>query len=346
MRLYILIFAAILATACGKKETAKIVSVEPIDLDAIYVKTAPITSGNGTLPIVASGIVTTGNEAKPSFKTGGVIATALVKEGDSVQKGQLLATLNLTEINAYLQQAQEGVAKAERDQIRVKNLLADSVATLEQLQNVTSGLEIARRTLEIAKFNVAYSEARSPISGKVIKQIQRAGEVVGPGMPIYYILGLGNADWKISVGLSDKDWARTRVGDAATVRMDAFPGQVFAAKVTRVADVGNPMSGTFDVEVKLSNPPKMAAGLVTNVEIKPSKSGTYVLLPIETLASSDGPNGVVFVAENGIARKKNVTIVQLLGDKVAIGSGLEGVTEVVSAGVGFLKDGDKIVVNK
>ncbi|MBK7633850.1 MAG: biotin/lipoyl-binding protein [Saprospiraceae bacterium] len=145
-------------------------------------------------------------EARPSFKTGGVIKKTYVKEGDIVSKGQLLATLEMQEINAQVQQAEEGLQKVLRDKNRVGNLYKDSVATLEQYQNVTSAYEVAKRTSEIAQFNRLYSEVRAPISGKIIKQIMYSGEITGPGNPIYAILGVGKSDWVIQAGLTDRDW--------------------------------------------------------------------------------------------------------------------------------------------
>ncbi|MGY0039503.1 biotin/lipoyl-binding protein [Pedobacter sp. NJ-S-72] len=82
-------------------------------------------SSNATIAV--SGQFTTDDEVLLSFKTGGIINSLLVKEGDAVKKGQLLATLNLTEINAQVQQTQLSYEKAKRDYQRTKNLYSDSV---------------------------------------------------------------------------------------------------------------------------------------------------------------------------------------------------------------------------
>jgi multidrug efflux pump subunit AcrA (membrane-fusion protein) len=92
-------------------------------------------------------------ESKPAFKTGGVIERTFFKEGDHVQEGQLLATLHMAEINAQVDQARKGVEKTTRDLARVKNLYADSVATLEQYQNVQTANDVSNETLKIALFN-------------------------------------------------------------------------------------------------------------------------------------------------------------------------------------------------
>src|SRR5262245_23208964 len=111
--------------------------------DIIPVKTIALDNNVQTGIINASGQFTTDDEAMLSFKTGGVIERIFVKEGDAMRKGQMLTTLNLTEINAQVQQAQLAYEKAKRDYQRTMNLHNDSVATLEQLQNAKTGLDLA-----------------------------------------------------------------------------------------------------------------------------------------------------------------------------------------------------------
>ena len=93
--------------------------------------------------IEVSGQFTTEDETFLSFKTGGIINQVLVKEGDQVHKGQLVATLHPDEINAQVQQVKSNYEKALRDYTRYSNLYRDSVATLEQLQNAKTTLDIA-----------------------------------------------------------------------------------------------------------------------------------------------------------------------------------------------------------
>src|SRR5690606_21961822 len=191
----ILIFISVsgILSGCGEKKSNTPAS-SAADMTTV-VKVEDVLSSNDARVISGIGIVMSESEARPSFKTGGVIDKTFVKEGDLVQKGQLLATLHLDEIQAQVSQAREGLQKAERDAKRVKNLYMDSVATLEQWQNANTAFEVAKRSLEIAKFNQDYSQVRSPISGKIVKQLMKSGEVTGPGTPVYVVMGIGNQDW-------------------------------------------------------------------------------------------------------------------------------------------------------
>ncbi len=339
----------ILIGACQKKDGAgtEEAAATKTFSTAFYVKTTPVLQNNLSGGIHVTGVLQSDTDAKPSFKTGGIIAKTYVKEGDQVRKGQLLARLNMTEIDAQATQAQFALDKALRDQQRAKNLYADSIATLEQLQNATTAVDMAKKTLQIAQFNVAYSEIRSPINGKVVTQMMHEGEVTGPGTPVFFIIGVAQADWKLVAGLTDRDWSRAAVGNQAKISLDAYPGLEMTGKVKRLSDVANLQSGTFDVEISVpSKDKRLAAGLLAHVEISPKAGSDFPVIPIEALVSSNGKSGVVYVPQDGHAQKRIVQIQQFQGEQVAILSGLENVTEVITAGSGFLEDGDEIVVEK
>lgn len=314
--------------------------------EAFHVRTAPVVMSDLSNLIQVTGVIESDTEAKPSFKTGGVISRVYVKEGDHVKKGQIIARLDMTEIEAQATQAKFALDKATRDQQRIQNLYADSIVTTEQLQNSGTAVDMAKKSLQIAEFNVAYSEVRSPIEGKVIAQLLHVGEITGPGIPVVYIIGVRQTDWKIVAGLTDKDWGRVRGGDKATIRLDAYPEWQIEGKVKRLSDVANPMSGTFNVELDLpSRDKRIAAGLLAHVEITPSASQAYQVIPIEALVSSNGRTGVVYVPKDSIAEKRIIQIQRFQGEMIAVQSGLEGVTEVITAGSSFLEDGDQIIID-
>src|SRR4030095_7384434 len=120
------ITAAIVLAACNGKasENKPVVKTE-----AIQLKLLPVNQDTTSSVITASGLLSTENEARLSFKISGIIEKIFVKEGDRVRKGQLLATLKSTEIASQVQQVELTVEKAQRDYQRANNLYKDSVVT-------------------------------------------------------------------------------------------------------------------------------------------------------------------------------------------------------------------------
>jgi multidrug efflux system membrane fusion protein len=344
MRIFYLLAltTALVVLSCKKEKTE---SAKPfVDVQkGTIVKTVQISVTSTSNNVNILGIVSSKNDAKPSFKTGGVISKLYIAEGDVVKKGQLIATLHMDEINAQVRQAEEALSKSQRDLNRAKNLYQDSVATLEQYQNATTAFEFASRTLEIAKFNRQYSETRAPISGKVVKLLARPGEVVGPGMPVCAILGTQNQDWVIKAGLVDRDWSKTKVGDKVDITIDAYPGKTFKGRVSQKSQVVANNSGTFDVEIKFDNQPvTLAAGLVAKISIKVAGTDSFATIPIEALVKSNGTIGEAFTIVDGKAKNVKLQIASVLGDKVAISSGLDGISELITTGALFLEDGDLV----
>lgn len=339
---------AVALWACGSKADRG-PAERPVlaEESVVPVKLTPVTTLVRAEPVVASGLVSSAAEARLSFKVGGIINQMFVKEGQSVRKGQLLATLDLTEINAQVSQAQLANEKAERDLGRVKALYADTAATLEQLQNATTGTNVARQTLTIAQFNRSYAQIRSSVNGTVTRKVTNAGEYVTAGASVYLISGNRRSDWVVRVGVSDKDWARLRLGNRAGITLDAYPGQTFNGTVSELAQAADPVNKLYEVEIRV-NPAgvKFAPGLFAKVTLQPAQSRPYAVVPVEAIVEGNGKDGFVYVLANDRkkVRKVPIQIGYLDGDKVLLANGLSGVDDVITAGSAFLTEESSVVV--
>ncbi|TAH22146.1 MAG: efflux RND transporter periplasmic adaptor subunit [Cytophagales bacterium] len=331
-----------LSVACADNKAKE----AEINEDIVSVQVANVTQETINEKVITSGLLSSSTEARLSFKIGGIIEKIYVKEGQSVTNGQLLATLNQTEINAQVTQAAEGLGKAERDLGRISNLYKDSVATLEQYQNVNTAYTVAKQNVDIAKFNQNYAEIRAIANGKILKKLMNVGELAQAGAPLFLMNGSASQDWVIKVGLADRDWAKINIGDKANVYFDAYPDENFEGIVTQLSQAADPMSGTFQVEISV-NPQntRFASGLMASVEIAPSNTKAKTTIPIEALVESNGKTGIVYtIDENKIARKINIKISRLAEGKVIVLSGLENVNQVVTAGSPYLVEGKKVIV--
>jgi membrane fusion protein, multidrug efflux system len=311
--------------------------------DPAAVRVAPVTLERVTRPVAATGTLGPKEEVPLSFKVGGVIAQMRVDEGQAVRAGDTLASLDLSEIDAAVVRAKSAADKAERDLARAQRLYGDSVATLEQAQNAETGRDVARAELETATFNRRYAVIVAPASGVILKRSAEPGELVQAGVPVLK-LGSHARGVVVRAGLADRDVVRVRLGDRAVVRFDAFPDHAFEGTVTELAGASDPMTGTYDVEVTIPAASRLATGLVGQVEIRPAATHPVALVPIESLLEADGSHATVFgvSADGQRAERRSVTIAFLTGDRVAVTSGLEGVTTVVTDGAAYLDDGSTL----
>ncbi|MCC6582057.1 MAG: efflux RND transporter periplasmic adaptor subunit, partial [Phycisphaeraceae bacterium] len=293
----------------------------------------------------ASGILTSSAEQRLSFKIGGVIRKIYVDEGDVVRPGQLLAVLDKTEIDAQVSQANQALLKAERDLSRVEGLYRDSSATLELLQNATTGRDVAKETARITQFNRQYAEIRANRGGKVIKKLMNEGEITGPGTPVFVIFETGNDDWVVKVNVSDRDWARIKTGMNARVTLDAYPTPVFTGKVSDLAPAADPASGLYPVEIRVTPQGKrFAPGLFAQVDITPKQARNYAAVPVEAIIEGDGREAFVFAlqADGESVRKTPVQVAFLEQNLAVLTNSLEGVTEVITSGAPYLTEKKKV----
>jgi RND family efflux transporter MFP subunit len=296
--------------------------------------------------ITTSGVVASDKEARLSFKIGGIIKQLYVKEGDVVRPGQLLASLDLAEINAQQKQADAAYEKAKRDFDRVSRLYNDSAATLELYQNAKTGLDVAQETLNQVRFNSKYAAITSNISGKVVKKLANEGEITAPGAPIYIIQASGADSWVLKAGVSDKDWARLSLGDEATISFDAYPAEKISANVSLLPDAADPYTGTFPIELSLSTQSALilGSGLVGEAHIRPRRTKEVWIIPIEALQEANKDQGVVYALSNDrkSVRRIAVTIAGVYGKTVAIASGLDSVEHLITDGSAYLTPSSKI----
>jgi multidrug efflux pump subunit AcrA (membrane-fusion protein) len=138
------------------------------------------------------------------------------------------------------------------------------------------------------------------------------------------------------------------LGDAAEVRLDAYPGRVFAATISELSAAADPRNGLFPLEVRIAPEAglNLATGLVAKVDLVPaaSRRGTLTHIPIAALIEGRGDQASVFVTAGSNARKRAVTVAFIDGERVALTSGLKPGEPVITEGALYLQDGDRIRV--
>ena len=345
--LFRFVFVAILAFALVRCSDNKAASAPPPAEEPIPVRLQPVITGNQGRTLQYSGLIASNSEARLSFKIGGMISKIFVKEGDHVTAGQLLATLDLTEIDAQVQQAAQNLEKTRRDEGRISNLYKDTVASLEQLQNAHTQLTVAGEALHIAEFNRQYAQIRASSGGTILQKLMNEGEYASAGTAVLLFNGADNKDWVVRFGVSDKDWAILRKGDKGRIAIDAYPGQEFSGSVTKLAEGADAAGGTYAVEVTIAPAGhKLAPGLFCTLQLQPSVTKTLTLIPAAALAEGDGTTGYVYTLneDKKTVRKLPVHVAFLQNDKIAISSGLENVQAVITDGVGYLTERSSVKV--
>lgn len=316
--------------------------VEPVH----PVHVAGTDAGGVAEPLRAVGVLAPKDEARLSFKTGGVVESIAVEEGATVRRGQLLASLRATEVDAQVRQAREAADKAVRDHARTRALFDDGVATQEQLDDAATVLATTRAALSAATFNARYARIEAPANGTVLRKLAQPNELVQPGQAILSVSDLGRG-WVVRVGLADRDVVTLHAGDPAQVALDAFAGRAFSARVTTIGSSADPQTGTFTVEVALDPAGAgWAEGMVARVDFRRHDPGRTVRpsVPLTALVEANGDMASVFVLDAGgtHVHRRSVRLGPADSQRATIVAGLGASERVVTDGAAFLSDGDAV----
>lgn len=329
---------AVLVGACTQR-------AEDVPPEPTPVRIATVTAGPAAPPIEATGFVAARDEQRLSFKVGGLVQQVNVREGDAVRRGQLLAQLDQTEIDAQVAQVRQLAEKAQRDLARGEALYADQVIPLEQLQNLRTQAEVARAQHDAARFNARNAAIHAAGDGVVLRRLVEERENVAPGQ-VVLIVGRADSGHVLRFAVADRHVVRIRRGDAATVQLDAWPGETFTAEVTQVASGADPATGLFPVEARIEAGRRtLVSGLVGRVQLAPTDGdATLPHVPIGAVLEGNGNRAAVYIADGDVARRREVQVAFITADSVAVREGLSVGDAVIAAGAPYLDDGDAIAV--
>lgn len=336
---FIIIAAVALSIiSCKEKKTETGKNINDIPVQLVDVRTQEIRSN-----VSIHGTLTTLEEAKLSFKTAGIINRIYVKEGDAIHKGQLLAELDFTEIEAQSIQAKENEDKAKRDYRRAESLYADSVISLEQYQNAKTAWILSKQALDITEYNKTNSRILAPDNGVVLKRIANEGELIGIASPVFIVTTKTENGLILRAGVPVADWQSLSVGDKATITIEGFPDKEFNGHVHHLAQSTDQNSGLYTVEVKLeSTKERISVGMFAKAEIKSAKSHSYKAVPASSLSEIAGKTGVVYIPDSNRVKRISVTIAKIEDGTAYISQGLSDIKKVINEGAGFITENSTI----
>jgi cobalt-zinc-cadmium efflux system membrane fusion protein len=267
---------------------------------------------------------------KPTAR--GRIETLDVTAGDRVAAGQRLAVLDNFDLSAAhskavsaeaaLNQAKAQLGAANAAYDRATNLIRNDLVTQAELvarRATVATMEADVRTKEAELQQYHEEEARllpvrsaaagtgpsgdqpgdsrgaivAPFAGVVDSVSVATGEIVDPATPIFTVSDLSTV-W-VQADVAEKDLGMVKVGDAVEVRVNAFPGRVFAGRITYIPDAIETTTGMAKVRCEVPNPDgALRVNMFATVTILSPQGDNGVMVPSESLQDVNGQS-VVFI---------------------------------------------------
>lgn len=259
-----------------------------------------IDRGDVVISISATGTVSADTTVQVGSQVSGRIARIYVDFNSVVKRGQLLAQLDPTFLQAALNQSKAGVTKAtaalnqaQRDYNRTKGLFdkalasqADMDAALTNLESAQANLEQAKAAFEGSDVNLRYATITSPISGVVVSRNVDVGQTVAASLSAPTLFEIANDLRKMQVQASvdEADIGSVKVGQDVTFRVDAFPNDEFRGKVrqVRLAPVITQNVVTYNVIIDVANPKLLLMpGMTATVSIIVAERGNVLRVPVQ-----------------------------------------------------------------
>jgi RND family efflux transporter MFP subunit len=317
-------------------------------------------------------------------RANGRLQVVNVKLGDPVKQGQVIARVEDSELReqvrgaeASYQVSQASIRQREADLKLAQNNLdrsrslyerqllpqqtfddvdARHQAAVAQLDLARAQFEQTKARLDELKITLTNTQIVSPVDGFIGKRYLDPGAFASTNAPVASVVDIRTV--RMVANLVERDMRRVPVGTPANVEVDAYPGEVFKGRVSRVAPVFDPSTRTAEIEIEVQNVDyRLKPGMYSRVQLTVNTKSDAITVPRNALVDLDGRTGVFVAAPaekvegTGGGGPQNVLLAKFLpvevgirdGDAIEIVKGLDSGARVITTGASALKDGDRIV---
>ena len=298
------------------------------------------------------GVVRARREIDQSFRVGGKVAQRYVDVGQQVKAGQLIATLDPQDLRLQLESAEAEFAAANAnlsqttaEDGRYRTLTARGFASNADLdrksvakEEASGRLERARRSLDLARNQLAYADLKADADGVVMSTSAEPGQVVTAGQTVARLARLDEKE--AAVALPETALAAAR-SDSATVTLWAEPDRVFKAHLRELSPQADATSRTYAARFTLEGADDtVALGMTTFVTLRPANVPKVARLPLSAVFDKGaGPRVFVVDPTTRALEARPVTVAGYTSDSALVSQGLTGGEQVVTMGVQTLDAG-------
>jgi RND family efflux transporter MFP subunit len=349
-----IISAALFITSCSSDK--KKVSTD--NSPAIQVILSKVALNNKGQFLSVSGKIKAVNSADLSTRMMGFVTKANLNVGDKVTKGQLLISINNTDlqakkgqINAGITQAKTAFNNAEKNYNRFKNLFESKSITQKEMDDMTANYQIAKAGLESANqmkneinAQFEYANITAPFSGVVTSKNIEVGVMANPGMSLISIETPG--DFEVIAMVPETEISQINTGIEVTVLVKSM-NKSLQGKVEEVSTSAKSTGGQYLVKINLEKTDaSILSGMFATVQfpIDKKNSSESILIPIDAIVTNGQLSGVYTVSESNTALLRWLRLGRSYGNQVEVLSGLSADESYIISADGKLFNGAKVSV--
>ena len=334
--------AVLMAAGCDRRSaaeaTAEAPKPEPITVTVANVAVRPVER---TVSVV--GTLAASEQADRASEIEGQVVEILADLGDRVEREQVLARIREDVLEAKLREAEATLEKATADDMRARPLRQQGIISEQEYAQVKWAIETARARRDQLKIEREHAAIRSPIDGSVAQRLVNVGDYVRPGTVVFKLVQ--DDPLKFRGEIPERDVPAVQPDQAMRVMVEAFPGETFTGRVSRVGSASDPQARSLTFEALVPNPDhRIRPGFFGHGEIVIRRDERALAVPRNALSTFAGVTKL-FVIEDGVAHEREVSLGVDLGDGwVEIANGVNRGAQVATSGLSRLADGTQVVV--
>ena len=324
----------------------------------VVIETAAVARGSISAGIQASGTIQGIKEANIAAKAAGRVQAAPVSDGSFVKAGEMLVTLDASEVQAQLGQAMASQAQAIANRENAKTYLArlsemykeDAVAKQSvdnaQTQHNVYDAQVAQSnaTISLYQAQLANMTLTAPFSGQIANKRVVMGDMAAPNQILMTLVDTSKV--KVEVTLGETDIGKIKIGQPAAFTVDAFPKETFSGVVSEISPAADLKNRTFKIWLLANNADfKLRSGLFARVAIDYAQKAETLKIPKDAVLIRDKQT-YAFVITGDIAKLTPIATGLENGKEIEILSGLDAGAVVSVWGHENLSDGDKVSLQK
>ena len=278
----------------------------------------------------------------------GTLARVLVKEGQRVSKGQVLARIDDGGLSSQVAQAESQASLAKTTFERQQRLWDQKIGSEIQYLQAKTQYESAQNIVSQAKSQLGKTTVRAPFSGVIDQVITDQGTVVGPGVSLFRIVNLTNM--YVSAQVPESYLPTIAKGKKVKV---SFPilGETIDGTVRQTGNYINPSNRTFDIEIDVPNKNgTIKPNLTAKLSINDYTSEKAILIPLNVINENGKGEQYVYTAfakaeDNSVIAQQNIiTTGKSQGDYVEVLSGLKSGDQIIVEGARSVKDQQEVKI--
>jgi len=325
-----------------KQGSAPAQAAAPAPARAVPVEVAKIERATVNEEVEALGTLAADESVVIAPEIAGRVTALGFREGERVEKGQLLVKLDTAILDAELKQLQADLGLARDTYERNRSLIQRGVGTQVALDEASAKLAAAEARVQLSQAKLAQSAIMAPFSGVVGLRSVSVGDYVAVGKQL---ITLTNIDpIKVDFRVPEIFLSQVKLGQSISLKVDAVQGRDFQGRIFAIDPVVDINGRAIKLRASVPNGDLvLKPGLFARVNVVVAQRENALLVP-ETAVVPDGVGKVVFIVDNGKAKRVAVELGKRLPGKVEIVKGLTPQMIVVSSGQMRLREGSTVSI--